>query len=48
MLLVELILETFILTLVKNGTKIQGKNLKNVDAKFYASDYYDVNVNKML
>ena len=21
-------------------------NLKNIDAKFYASDYYDVNVNK--
>ena len=22
-------------------------HLKNIDAKFYASDYYDVNVNKM-
>ena len=33
----------------KNGTKIPGKKkhqLKNTDAKFYASDYYDVNVNK--
>ena len=41
-----LILEMFILILIKNGTKIHGKNLKNIDAKFYASDYYDVNVNK--
>ena len=43
----------FILILIKNGTKIQGfkkfknsKIFKNIDAKFYASDYYDVNVNK--
>ena len=41
-----LVLEMFILILIKNGTKIHGKNLKNIDAKFYASDYYDVNVNK--
>ena len=41
-----LTLEMFILILIKNGTKIHGKNLKNIDAKFYASDYYDVNVNK--
>ena len=43
-----LILETFILGLMENGTKIHGKNfqLKNIDTNFYASDYYDVNVNK--
>ena len=44
-----LILETFILVLIKNGTKVYGKNLfslKNIDAKFYGSGYYDVNVNK--
>ena len=30
-----------------NGTKIHGRNLfKNIDAKFYASDYYDKNLNK--
>ena len=32
------------------GTKIHGNNLiialKSIDAKSYASDYYDVNVNK--
>ena len=42
-LLVVLILETFILILIKNGIKI---HLKNIDPKFYASDYYDINVNK--
>ena len=34
---------------MKSGTKIHEKEfvqLKNIDAKFYASDYYDVNVNK--
>ena len=44
-----LILDTFILLLMKSGTKIHEKEfvqLKNIDAKFYASDYYDVNVNK--
>ena len=46
MLLVVLILEMFVLILIKSGIKIHGKNLKNIDAKFYASDYYDVNVNK--
>ena len=50
MLLVVLILGKFILMSIKNSIKIHGKNLfiylKNIDAKFYASDYYDVNVNK--
>ena len=49
MLLVVLILETFILVLIKNNTKNSWKEfvqLKNIDAKFYALDYYDVNVNK--
>ena len=36
--------------LKKNGTKIYVKKefvqLKNIDANFYASDYYDINVNK--
>ena len=44
-----LFLETFILVLMRSGTKIHGKNLirkKNIDARFCASDYYDVNVNK--
>ena len=44
-----LILEMFILLLIKNGTKIHGKNLfiqKILIAKFYASYYYDINVNK--
>ena len=36
-------LETFILVLLENGTKIQ---LKDVDQKFYCSDYYDVSVSK--
>ena len=33
---------------MENGTKIHGKNfqLKNIDTNFYASDSYDVNVNK--
>ena len=30
---------------MKNDTKIHGK-LKNIDAKFYASDYYDKKLNK--
>ena len=45
-----LILETFIIVLIRSGTKNHGKNacihLKSIDAKFYASHYYDVNVNK--
>ena len=45
-----LLLETFILVLIENSTKIHGKSLfvqlKNIDAKFYGSDYYGVNVNK--
>ena len=44
-LLMVLILGMFILILIKNGTKIHGKK-KNIDAKYYASDYYDINVNK--
>ena len=36
-------LETFILVLLENGTKNQ---LKDVDQKFYCSDYYDVSVSK--
>ena len=47
--MVEHILETFILVLMKNGTKNSWKelvHLKNIDAKFHAPDYYDVNVNK--
>ena len=39
-LLEVLILETFILVLVKEFVQ-----LKNIDAKFYGPDYYDVNVN---
>ena len=30
---------------MRNGTKIQ---LKNIDAKYYSPDYYDVNVNKYM
>ena len=44
-----LILETFVLVLTKNGTKNSWKEfvqLKNINAKFCTSDYYDVNVNK--
>ena len=41
-----LILKAFILVLIKNGTKIHGKNLKNIDARIYASDYYGKNLNK--
>ena len=44
-----LISETFILVLIKNGTKNSWKEflqLKNIDVKFYALGYYDVNVNK--
>ena len=43
-----LILETFILILLKNGYKNSWKEFvhsKNIDAKFYALDCYDVNVN---
>ena len=48
MLLVELILEMFILIFIKNDTKIHGicSFKTKFDAKFYASDYYDMNVNK--
>ena len=35
---------TFIQMLVKNGKKVH--QLKNIDAKFYASVYYDKNLNK--
>ena len=31
--------------MVKNSWKVFA-HLKTIDAKFYASDYYDVNVNK--
>ena len=44
-----LILETFILILIKNSIEIHGKNLfiqNNIDPKFSASDYCDINVNK--
>ena len=44
-----LILEIFILILIKNDIKIHGKkliDLKNIDPKVYASDYYHINVNK--
>ena len=43
-----LILETFILVLMRSGTKTHEKfvQLKNIDAKFYALEYYDVNMNK--
>ena len=40
----ELILETFILVL-KNSWK-EFDQLKDIDQKFYFSDYYDVSVNK--
>ena len=41
-----LILETFILVLIKNQKSWKEfAQLKNIDAKFYASDYYDVNMN---
>ena len=49
MLLVVLMLEMFILILIKNGTLNSWKefvHLKNIDAKFFASDYYEINVNK--
>ena len=45
----EHILETFILVLMENGTKNHGKNViswKDIDQKYYCSDYYDVSVNK--
>ena len=35
----------FILILIKNSWK-EFVHLKNTDPKFYASDYYDINVNK--
>ena len=44
-----LILEAFILVLMKSGTKSHEKKLdqlKNIDSKFYCLDYYDVSVNK--
>ena len=42
-----LLLETFILVLKGIGNSWREfVHLKNIDAKFYASDYYDVNVNK--
>ena len=35
------------MVLMRSGTKINGKNLLlNIDAKFYASDYFNVNANK--
>ena len=49
MLLLVLILETFILILIKKWYKNSWKDfihLKNIDPKFYAPDYYDINVNK--
>ena len=44
-----LILETFILVLIGSGTKNPCKEfdqLKDIDQKFYCSDYYDISVNK--
>ena len=43
-----LILEKFILVLMKSGTKIWKKfvQLKSIGAKFFALDYYNVNENK--
>ena len=43
-----LILETFILVFTGSGTENRGKNssLKNIDKKYYCSDYYDVSFNK--
>ena len=44
-----LVLEMFILVLIKKWYKNLWKefiHLKNIDAKFYASDYYNINVNK--
>ena len=44
-----LILGTFIPVLMRSWYKHLWKEfveLKNIDAKFYASDYYDVNMNK--
>ena len=44
-----LILEMFILILIKKWYRNSWKefiNLKNIDPKFYASDYYDINVDK--
>ena len=35
----------FILILIKNSWK-ESIRLKNIDPKFYASDYYDIDVNK--
>ena len=45
----EHILETFILALLENDTKNHGKKFdqfKNIDQRFYYSDFYDVSVNK--
>ena len=44
-----LISETFILVSIKKWYKNSWKKidqLKNIDAKYYASDFYDVNLNK--
>ena len=44
-----LILETFILVLMGSGIKNSWKefdHLKNIDQKYYCSDYYDVSVDK--
>ena len=49
MLLLVVILEMFLLILIKKWYKNSWKDfihLKNIDPKFYASDYYDINVNK--
>ena len=48
-MLLVLVSEMFILILIKKWYKDSLKefiHLKNIDAKIYASDYYDVNVNK--
>ena len=45
----ERILEAFILVLLESGTINHGKKideLKDIDQKYYCSDYYDVSVNK--
>ena len=45
----EHILETFILALLESGTKNREKKIdqfKNIDQRFYFSDFYDVSVNK--
>ena len=42
----EIILETFILVLMKNGTWKKFDQLKNIYQKYYSSNYYDAKLNK--